>query len=290
MLRRSALSLSQMVSSLQSRITSVPDRCRTFRLTAAKRRTIELFAEYFCLRVHDAAKLLRNHDTSDNDRRSVSRTLELLWRERLASRLPYADLSRERGTISYVYGLTDKAAREFGGKTFDEHSARTLDHELAISHFHMALDRLCRGRGWYLYWQQVDLKTRTIHPDAYFAITDPTKPEGKNTHHFFFEVERSKVSKYKDGEPSILRKLARYYDLFDTQACERDWGFRQFRVVVVQRTEERRRNLCNALVEKCRHRMFWLTTESLYKEDIGTEVFLTPRDHEARLYSFSGIF
>lgn len=154
----------------------------------------------------------------------------------------------------------------------------------------MALAGLCEDSGWTLYWQQTDLKTRTIHPDAYLAVTDPRQPEGSNTHHFFLEIERSKASKYKDGEPSILRKLARYYDLFDTPECEKDWGFRQFRVIVVQRTEKRRMNLCRAFPEKYRHRMFWLTAEPLYKGEIGGDIFLTPRDYHSTSYGLSAIF
>ncbi len=192
-----------------------------------------------------------------------------------------------------MYGLSDRAVRDYGGelsKTFDEHSARTLDHELEISYFHMALDELCQKQEWRLYWQQADLKTRTIHPDAYFALTDPGKPDGRNTFHFFLEIERSKVSKYKDGKPSILRKLARYYDLFDTPDCEKDWGFRQFRVIVVQRTEERRRNLCAAFPEEQRHGMFWLTVEPLYRKDVAGNIFLTPKDGLSAAYSFPRIW
>lgn len=188
--------------------------------------------------------------------------------------------------MSHVYGLSDKGVHQYGGKTFDEHSERTLDHELEITYFHVAVNNLCEKQGWQLYWQQADLKTKTIHPDAYFAITDPQKPEGKNTNHFFLEVERSKVSQYKEGEPSVIRKLARYYSLFESKDCEKDWGMKQFRVIVVQRTDERRRNLCHALQEKYKHRMFWLTTETLYKQDIGAETFLTPKDYQAKAYGF----
>ena len=150
--------------------------------------------------------------------------------------------------------------------------------------------KLCEKYGWTLYWQQVDLKTRTIHPDAYFALTDPAKADSRNTHHFFLEIEWSKMSKYKEGEPSILRKLDRYYDLFDTPECEKDWGFRQFRVIVIQRSEERRRNLCQAFPEKCRHRMFWLTAEPLYKRDIAGEIFLTPKDGQEKPCALPDIF
>jgi hypothetical protein len=55
---------------------------------------------------------------------------------------------------------------ELTPKTFDDHSARTLDHELEISHFHMALKRFCEKHDLKLYWQQADLKTKTIHTRA----------------------------------------------------------------------------------------------------------------------------
>ena len=32
--------------------------------------------------------------------------------------------------------------------------------------------------------------------------------------------------------------------------------------------------------------MFWLTTETLYKQDIGADAFLTPKDHQAKAYGF----
>jgi Fe2+ or Zn2+ uptake regulation protein len=259
----------------------------TFRLTKAKTRTLELLAGHFCLRVYDAAKLLRGCEPDENDLRTARRTLHLLWKEGRLHRILYLDLSTEG--VCHVYGLTDRTVKEYGGKTFDEHAERTLDHELAISYFHIPLENLCQKSGWTLYWQQSDLKTKTIHPDAYFAITDPAKPEGRNTHHFFLEVERSKVSNYRDGEPSIVRKLAKYYNLFDTAQSEKDWGIRQFRVVVVQRTDERRRNLYNALRARYGHRMFWLTTESLYRDNIGGNIFLTPKDAPLAAYGFLAI-
>jgi hypothetical protein len=264
-----------------------------FRLTTAKRKTLELIAEYFCLRVCDVAKLLRNREPDENDLRTARRTLQLLSNEGLLNRLPYFELDRLRGNISYVYGLSDKGVKHIGDlhtvgpKTFDEHSARTLDHELEISYFHMALKRFTDKHGLKLYWQQVDLKTDHIHPDAYFAITDPAKPEGKNTYHYFLEIERSKIGNYKDGQPSILRKLSAYYKHFDTNLCEKDWGFKQFRIIVVQRTEERMENLLTTLSEDHKHRMFWLTTEGKYKQDIGAEIFKTPKDFEKVDYSFT---
>ena len=155
--------------------------------------------------------------------------------------------------MSYVYGLSDKGVKHYVQyhdgrcKTFDDHSQRTLDHELEISMLHFALNGLCKRKHLSLYWQQDDLKC-TVNPDAMFAITNPALPDGKNTFYYFLEIERAKMGNYKDGEPSIMRKLGRYYEYYDSTDCKKEWGsFEHFRVVVVQRTEDRRNNLLQEL-------------------------------------------
>jgi len=257
-----------------------------FHLTRAKRTVLAILAEYFCLRTKDVARLLRNREPNGNDLRTARRSLQLLWKERIVNRLPYFELDRSSGGIGYVYGLSDKGLGlcEGGAKSFDEHSARTLDHELEISLFHIAVKRFADANGLRLYWQQSDLK-RGIHPDALFALTDPKKPETASTYYFFIEIEKSKIGNVKNGEPSIIRKLGRYAEYYDTDQCETDWNFRRFRVIIVQRAQVRRENLLRALSEKFPHRMFWLTTEELYKRDIGGPIFATPRDYSDRTYS-----
>lgn len=99
-----------------------------------------------------------------------------------------------------------------------------------------------------------------MNPDAYFSITDPKK-ESKNTNHFFLEVERAKIGNYKDGEPSIIRKLNGYYAYYNSDKCEKAWGFKTYRVIVVLRNNERRANLLQAMQEELKHRMFWLSIE-----------------------------
>ena len=118
--------------------------------------------------------------------------------------------------------------------------------------------------------EQSDLK-RGVNPDAYFSVTNPRK-DGKNTHHFFLEIERAKIGKYRDGEPGIIRKLKRYYDYYNTPGCEGAWGFRTYRVVIVLRNDERRNNLLRATQAELNHRMFWLGVESPHAVDL-----LTPR-------------
>ena len=141
---------------------------------------LELLAEFFCLRTNDLAELVHRRALRETDERGMRRTLSILKEEGYLNRLPYFDLGQQRGGLSYVYGLSDKGAQFARAsldfpfpKTFDEHSARTLDHELEISLFHVALKRLCASRGISLYWKQKDLKC-TVNPDALFALTDPS--------------------------------------------------------------------------------------------------------------------
>jgi len=263
------------------------------RLTNTKIRVLETLAEFFALRTKDVTELLRRKSPNENDKRSTRRTLDLLRRDGLVHRLKYLDLDVEieGGSYTYAYGLSDKGVKFCRSlwpqaKTFDEHSQRTFDHELEISYFHIALKKFCAKNNLKLYWQQSDLKC-SINPDAMFAITDPAKPEGKNTLYYFLEIERAKIGHYVNGEPSIMRKLGKYYEYYGTDKCEKEWlDFRQFRVIVVQRTEERRKNLLKELHAELNHRMFWLTTEPIYKDSIGTKTFLTPRDFDSAAYSF----
>lgn len=262
----------------------------TFRFTKAKRECLALLAEYFCLRTQDVAQLLRGRTPTDSDRRSVRYTLALLHAAGLAYRIPYIEYDREHGATTYVYGLTDRGVKYCASlfayaKPFDEHSRRTLDHELEISWFHMALKKFAVKHKLALYWQQSDLKC-TISPDAMFALTDPSKPEGKNTLYYFLEIERAKIGHYVNGKPSIINKLARYYDYYSSDACMKEWNFRQFRTIVVQRNVERSENLLKELSRQFNHRTFWLTNEEAYKQDIAGAIFRTPKDWEKVAYSF----
>src|ERR1017187_3367310 len=139
----------QVPKSLKSRSATLP---ATFRLTRIKRDTLAILAEFFCFRTNDVAAILREKLPTESDKRTLRHTLSSLYKAGLVYRLPYLDLDRERGPVQYVYGLSDKGVRycaEFYDgrrKTFDEHSQRTLDHELEISMFHFALKGLCKRK------------------------------------------------------------------------------------------------------------------------------------------------
>ena len=236
-------------------------------------RILTLLSEYFCLRVQDVAQLITNREPTETDLRNTRRGLELLWQRGLTHRIAHFEPHPNswKGSNKWVYGLSDKAVKDFGGKTFDEHSARTLDHELEISFFHIALKRFCEEKNLQLYWQQSDLK-RGIHPDALFAITTSI-----GAFPFFLEVEKQRIiGRSGKEEPKVIKKLTRFADYYNTSECQKDWNFKTFRVVVVSKSETVRDNLHALLKEKLPYPMFMLTSEQLYKVDIGAKIFKKP--------------
>jgi hypothetical protein len=80
--------------------------------------------------------------------------------------------------------------------------------------------------------------------------------------------------------------LTKNYEYFNIDACEKDWRFRKFRVVTVVRTADKMYNPCKLMSDKFSHRMFWMTTDPLFKEGISGESFRTPRDYDKVAYSF----
>jgi hypothetical protein len=242
---------------------------------------VNILRELFVARTADLAALKRNRPPTENDLRTERRTLYLLHKEGVVHRIPYLDLRQVVGGATYAYGLSDRGTKQFGGKTFDDHSARTLDHELEITDFHMGMRKLCTTFGRELFWRRANLK-KGIHPDAYFAITDPKKDGKSDTNHFFLEIERQRMHATKDGKPSVIRKLARYYEAYNSEDLVKQWGFRTFRVIVQVETEARAENLLRALEGHYRHRMFWVGTPE-------AQTFRTPIDFRVRTYSFSGL-
>jgi hypothetical protein len=252
-----------------------------FRMTRAKQQALERLSEFFVLTTNALAALQRGRTPTESDQRTARRTLCLLYQAGYVHRIPYLDLKQTAGGATYAYGLSRKGVKAYGGKPLDDHSQRTLDHELDITQFHISLKQFCANHMLESRWQQTDLK-RVIHPDAYFSITDPNR-DGKNTNHFFLEIERCKVGNQKNGEPSIMRKLARYYDVYNTAHCEHEWNFRTFRVIVQVPKAARANHLLASLATSFKHPMFWIgdSNEQL--------IYRTPRDYSERTYSLLDI-
>lgn len=162
--------------------------------------------------------------------------------------------------------------------------ARTLEHELAITDFHMAAERFSVSKKVELHWEQYGLR-RGVNPDALFAVTDPSKPKAESTSYGFLEIERSRQGGYAGGSSILLRRLKRYAAYQGSPECQRDWQwFNEFRVVVVVTSEARRRNLLALLAEELPLPMFWVTVDGT---DFKTNAFLSPVDFRERGYSLT---
>jgi len=263
-------------------------------------------AEYFALTVKDIVRLRGQDPEDDNSRRCVQQSINRLLTKSKLHRVPYVDERVKTPTRSFVYGLNDSGVDEYGGKSLDDHSARTIEHELHISHFHILLKKSFPEPRFIITWQQSDLDHGGVDPDAHFSITHTNLPPDKNTFHFFLEMERAKIGNVKGDEPSIIRRQARYFELYNTDRCVKEWGFKQFRVLTVQRTAEKMKNLCARMAtvpahtstceihqyqKKCNckklllnHRMFYMTTEELFQTQFANKIYRTSKDFTTASY------
>jgi hypothetical protein len=258
-----------------------------FRWNNTRQNIIRLLQEFYILRVSDILFIVGQE--SDDKRRNVQYVLSRLRERGFVGRLRFFDDLAETASITYAYFLTDKGADALEDPTaaFTKESQLIPRHEVEITQFHIYLKRWTDKQGFNLHWHQPKMDhKKDINPDAYFGIEDPKLPTGKNTLHYFLEMERSPLGNYRNGEPSIIRKLAKYYELYDSTDCERHWGFRKFRVITVVRNADKQYNLCRRLSERYSHRMFWVTAESMFRDNIGGEVFKTPKDFSKSAYSF----
>jgi len=256
------------------------------RITDQRKKILQLLVEFSYLGISDFYRLLPDESPSrPSHERRLRRLLHDFTELGYLRSFPVIDPQNSGRVVRYqtLYWLSSKGldlAQECGlengeGKANDEHSPRTLDHEYAITNFHFSLKEFAAEHALDLYWRQKDLK-KSINPDAMLALAKDDK-----AFYYFLEIEKSKLGKYVNGEPQILRKLVKYYEYFDSDLCEADWSeFRQFRVLVIVQTEARRQNLLKCLPERYRHPMFWVATQH------DCLSFLTAKDFEKNISCF----
>ncbi len=162
--------------------------------------------------------------------------------------------------------------------------ARTLEHELTITDFHLRAEQFTSSQGLTLHWEQYGLR-RGVNPDAFFAVTDPSRPRDEGTSYGFLEIERSRLGGYVDGRSVLLRRLRRYAEYQGSAGCKVDWKwFDEFRVVVVVTSEARRRNLLALLADELPLPIFWVSVDGA---DLGATPFMSPTDFHERGYSLA---
>jgi protein involved in plasmid replication-relaxation len=184
------------------------------------------------------------------------------------------------GEIIYALGqhgaelIRDRQLRLFSDKIDWAEKNRGLaqgniDHALTVSRFRTALtvalrstptitlDRFEReGQHLKAEWRRAGRRAY-VYPDAFFALRDSSRPEGKDRAHFFLEADRSTMKHSVMGE-----KFERYSELYREREHTKHYGISSFRVLTVTKSADRARHLANTLRDGCdvpeAHRPFFL--------------------------------
>lgn len=203
--------------------------------------------------------------------------------------MSYTPLDSDYGMATFVAGLTKSGVHlayqlgfETGAtKSFSEHSKRTIDHELLLSDIHSVMEEFCLQNGWGFDWLQKDVDAaESLNPDAVMVIT-----KGDKAFPFFIEIDRSKLDSHKrrdddKKQAQVVSQSERYYRYYNSDECEKDYGFRQFRVLRIEPYAHRVQHLQGKLPN---HRMFWITAKDQLLTNTADSIFATPKGD---LFSF----
>ena len=147
----------------------------------------------------------------------------------------------------------------------DAPSPVALRHEQEIDCFRQ---RLIHAGLEVVDWRQRRLQSAKVNPDAAFGLAF-----GDDVHGFFYDPIKQRNNHH------TYDKCKGYYDLFDTDECERLYGFRKFRVLFTHTTDERVGGFLRWIKQSpYTHRMFWLSTETEIHTDIGGPIWHTSKD------------
>jgi hypothetical protein len=246
-------------------------------LTRQRTRVLGLLDEYTYLRTKHFYELLPNEGSATNEtwERGIRRCLQLaegvglLTHEEVHERLPNSRSGFNHSeSIYYRYG---------------KRSPHSLNHDIAITEFHLALKRAVGKFGVQLFWRQVDLRRGGLNPDAFFAL-HPGSERAK--HWFFLEVETSRQGHYRRNENSALVQKLRAYDDLTSDQVAKDWNFDDFRVIVLVKNAARAVNLIRKLSAVLPYRFIWIgANDSVLRHGACSGVFFTPSDYHQASYS-----
>jgi len=258
--------------------THVPGshRRRDQLITPHRREILELLEEYHYLRTKHFYALLAKTTVGSVQtwQRSVRRSLHLaeraglLTHEEIHERLP----NRRSGfnhSESIYYRSGDR-------------SPASLKHDIAVTEFHLALKTALSLTGNIrLRWVQTNLRRGALNPDAAFGIQSSS-----GVTWFFLEVEKSRQGHYRRHENSGLVQKLQQYDSISSAEVQRDWGFDDFRVVVMVENARRAVNLVQKVATILPFRFIWIgATDVANQVGICAGIFFTPNDYARRSYS-----
>ena len=131
-------------------------------------------------------------------------------------------------------------------------------------------------------WRDRERVSLPVCPDAFFALQDNSRPEGRNRLNFFLEVDRS-TSTHK----RFQNKLIAYRQYLEDGLHTKKYGIKTFRVVTFTLTHERALSLSAAArevlpVDALKYFLFasidGLTLGS--PQPILSDIFVSPRERE----------
>jgi hypothetical protein len=102
-----------------------------------------------------------------------------------------------------------------------------------------------------------------VRPDGFFGLQFADRPHGKNRAFFFFEADRSTMTRER-----YVQQLANYGRWYQRGGHTEELGIKRCRVVTVTKSEERARTLLEAAT-RCSELdsalpMFWFASEARF--------------------------
>lgn len=275
------------------------------RLQERDKEIIKLVWQYRFLQADHISRLL------EANKKSILRRLQKLYHNRYLQRIYFPIVLFQGGSEKPIYALDRKGAEllteELGipperlDWTDEKNKVkeRYLRHALMISNFRTILTcavKEIRPQIELLFWEQGNkLKDKVffekrgvaVVPDALFCLED--RREGKKGKmYFFLEADRSTMTTKR-----FLWKMKGYWHYWKSGRVLQRYGFRNFRVLVLSKSFQRRDNLCRT-TQKADDRqtgsyMFWFASqENLKLEDPKTifgDIWKTPVISDKRFHS-----
>ncbi len=196
----------------------------------------------------------------ERSRSTVQRLLRRLYDHHYLERLFFPKSKFGSSPALYIldhegYALLRRLGIEdFAGLPRGDFSANHLNHLMAISEVHLAVEKACKNAGYKLTaWltdnqlRSRDVKMRvysrrsapSLIPDGYFAVSIPNV----GTTHCFLELDRGMMS-----IPRFTEKVRAYIEFYKSEQFAKHFGAKGFRVLTVVDAagEGRVNNLKNA--------------------------------------------
>jgi hypothetical protein len=130
------------------------------------------------------------------------------------------------------------------------------------------------------------IKRRCCVPDFFCAHKDPTKPTGRDTRHYFWEITNAKPGQHWKKENDIIQKCQMYNAYFNSgefvHRLQKEFHLhvRNFRVIITFPTEARACNFTQIFRSRgvAYPGRFFVTWKDAYRANMWGPIFLSPKN------------